>query len=360
MASAPEELKRHGPTEGLSFPRSKAEQLFKHHLNKKISWYETIEEGLNNFLAFVDCENDTQRYVLKICGDAWDKIKTESEVTAMKVVSKHTTLPIPKIIAYSSDKNNEFGLEWIIMTRTEGKPLRTSQHVGDIWTKLSIEQKKMLINELVDYVKQLHSRIPSASLIGNYRSNDKIGFDNSRKGPWKNYREYFNDQLKDKIEILTNDNVFAPVRDDVLQSIKEFRTLNLPTFDELPNVFTHNDLGLQNLTVSDDLKIRGILDWEWSGSYPIVEEYFRSYKPIVYDEQMKTYLFDQLEKQQIPTPRTIPRFSLLRKLYDFLQAIVPWYLTSLANPEHPTVEKELFKNRDKVEQLVKEIRKELK
>ncbi|CAF1638079.1 unnamed protein product [Adineta ricciae] len=277
----------------------------------------------------------------------------------MALVAKHTTLPIPRVVAYSSDKTNEFGLEWIVMTRTEGKPLRTSSHDNDIWTKLSMEKKKLIIDELVGYVKQIHSQIPSAPLIGNYKADGTIGCDNIRKGPWKNYREYFNDQLKDKIEILTTDNIFASVRADVLQAVKEFQSLTLPSFDDLPNVFTHNDLGLQNLTVTDDLQIRGILDWEWSGSYPIVEEYFRSYKPIMYDEQTRTYLFDQLEKQQIPTPQTIPRFSLLRKLYDLLQAIVPWYLTSLANPEHPTVEKELVKNRDKVKQLVKEIREEL-
>ncbi|CAF1159511.1 unnamed protein product, partial [Adineta ricciae] len=44
MASAPKELERHGPTEGLNFKRSQAEQLFKHCLNKRISWYEPIEE----------------------------------------------------------------------------------------------------------------------------------------------------------------------------------------------------------------------------------------------------------------------------------------------------------------------------
>ncbi|CAF3458075.1 unnamed protein product [Rotaria sp. Silwood2] len=145
-----------------------------------------------------------------------------------------------------------------------------------------------------------------------------------------------------------------------MKSIKEFENLNIPSFDYIPNVFTHNDLGVQNIIISDDNKITGIIDWEWSGSYPICEEYFHSYKPIIYNNQLKNYLYDQLEQHNVPTPRTIQNFSILQKMSDFIQSISPWYLTDLVDPEHPTVEKELFKYRDKVKILVQQIREELK
>jgi hypothetical protein len=35
-------------------------------------------------------------------------------------------------IAYSADKTNEFVVEWIIMTRLIGKPLRSSLKIDDI------------------------------------------------------------------------------------------------------------------------------------------------------------------------------------------------------------------------------------
>ncbi|CAF1254080.1 unnamed protein product [Rotaria sordida] len=245
------------------------------------------------------------------------------------------------------------------MTRTPGKPLRTSTTESDIWPKLSIEKQKLIFDELVEYVTQLHSRIPSSNKIGNYKSNGQIGHDSNLQGPWNNYREFFYDQLELKIKTLNEENIFDPVRDDVMKSIKEFQKLNLPEFNDLPNVFTHYDLGLQNLTVNDNYKITGIIDWEWAGSYPVSEEYFHSYKPIVYDNQLKNYLFDQLENHTIPTPRTISRFTLLQNLYDFLESIVPWYLTKVANPEHPIVEKKIFENRDKVKTLVEQIKQEL-
>ena len=359
MASCPKELERNGPTKGMTFTREQAVKLFQRYLNKKLSWFETGESGLNNLLFFVECENDDQKYVLKICGNAWKKIKTESEINAINLVHQYTKIPLPKIVAYSSDNKNEFGVEWIVMTRLAGKPLRSSTKTDDVWPELTIEQQKSIVNKIVEYVSQLHNKIPRSDQIGNYKKNGQIGCDSDGMGPWKNYKELFNDRLKRQIKILNDDPLFDPIRDDVLKSIKEFQKLNLPTFDDVPNVFTHYDLGVQNLIVCNETQVQGLVDWEWSGSYPICEEYFRSYKPIVYNEQLKNYLYDQLEQHNVSTPRTIPHFALLKKLNDLLQAIVPWYLTNLANPEHPTVEKELIQNRDKVKKLVQQIKDDL-
>jgi hypothetical protein len=52
--------------------------------------------GLNNLLSFIECKDDTQKYD----GHAWKTIKTRSEIVAMILVTKHTTLPSPKVVAY--------------------------------------------------------------------------------------------------------------------------------------------------------------------------------------------------------------------------------------------------------------------
>lgn len=344
----------------MEFTRQQAEQLFKRYLNKKISWFEICDSGLNNLLFFVDCENDEQRYVLKVCGTVWTKVKTESEVCAIELVHQHTNIPLPKIVAFSSNKSNEFGVEWIIMTRLPGKPLRSSSDDKDIWPQLTIEQQKQIIDELVQYVHELHSKIPHTNIIGNYQSNGNIGPNSDQMGPWKTYMDFYNDRLKRQIKTLKEDPLFEPIRDDVLQLIKQFQSLTFPDFKDLKNVFTHFDLGVQNLIVNDEYHITGIVDWEWAGSYPVCEEYFRSYKPIVYNDQLKKYLYEKLDELNVPTPNTITNFSLLQKMSDFLLSVVPWYLTSLANPEHPTVEKELISNRDKVKNILQQIKQQLK
>jgi thiamine kinase-like enzyme len=42
-----------------------------------------------------------------------------------------------------------------------------------------------------------------------------------------------------------------PIHDDILQSLKDFDKISLPNFNDLRNVFTHNDLGVQNLIIND-------------------------------------------------------------------------------------------------------------
>jgi hypothetical protein len=49
-------------------------------------------------------------------------------------------------------------------------PLRTLNEEEDIWTHLSTEKKKSIIDQLV----QLHQKIPSASKIRNYLNNGNI------------------------------------------------------------------------------------------------------------------------------------------------------------------------------------------
>lgn len=359
MSSCPKELERTGVTEGMTFTRKEAEQIFQRYLNKKLSWFEMGEGGLNNLIIFIQCEDDQRRYILKVGGHIWTKVKTESEVAAIQLVHEKTMISLPRILSFSSNENNEFGVEWIVMTRLEGKPLRTSFKTDDTWSKLTVEEKKFIIDQLVQCVCQLHQNIPRSNLIGNYKLNGQIGCDSDGQGPWRNYHDYYRDRLNRQLHTLRVESIFDPVRNDVLKSIEEFDRITLPTFEDIPNVFTHNDLGVQNLIVNEKNEIQGIIDWEWSGSYPVCEEYFRSYKPIVYDEDLKNYLYDQLDKNHVLTPRTIPHFSILNKMNDLLQSIAPWYLTNLANPQHPIVEKELIKHRDKVKLLVQQIQEDL-
>jgi hypothetical protein len=89
--------------------------------------------GLNNLLSFIECKADIQKYY----GHAWKTIKTRSEIEAVILVTKHTTLPSPKVVAYWIYEDNGFGAEGTSIIRTQGKSLRTSSDEDDIWSKLS-------------------------------------------------------------------------------------------------------------------------------------------------------------------------------------------------------------------------------
>jgi hypothetical protein len=90
------------------------------------------------------------------------------------LIEKYTAIPAPKVLAYSSDRNNEFGVEWILMTRLSGGNLSEINKTR----QLSFNEKKTIIRDLADYFSsQMHFKIPRFDQIGALRIDGKIGTD---------------------------------------------------------------------------------------------------------------------------------------------------------------------------------------
>ncbi len=129
-------------------------------------------------------------------------------------------------------------------------------------------------------------------------------------------------------------------------------------------VFSHGDLDFQNILISiDNLespRITGIVDWEWAGSFPCSEEYFTSFNYFLNDnDEIRMIFFDELEKRNVLTPRTIEHFSLLEKLNRFVTNLALWHLTDLVNPDDLIVNKKLEKSRCIVQSALTELQDEL-
>ena len=342
-------LERNGPTYGISFTREQADLLIDEILQKKIVTFESIDTGYNNLIFFLEVTDSSERYALKIGGRYWNKIKTEAEVQALDLLEKYTTIPVPKVLAYSSDRTNPFGVEWILMTRLPGVNMRTFIQSQP----LSAAAKTCLIRDLAEYVSQMHSKMPRFDQIGALTANGEIGTDLNRLGPWSNYEQFIRDRIRSERTILNEDAIFAPIKDFMLNAIEQFERLRLPNFDNLPLVFSHGDLDWQNILIStDDLdapRITGIVDWEWSGSFPCSEEYFTSFDYFLNDsDEIRQVLFDEFEKRGIRTPRTIQHFPLLEKLNRFATNLALWHLTDLNNPDPILVNEKLEKSRSNV------------
>ena len=70
-----------------------------------------------------------------------------SEAEAMRFVSSNTSIPVPTVYdAYVREGNS-----YIIMSRAKGAPL------GQVWDRLSIEQKALILRQLNHYVAELES-----------------------------------------------------------------------------------------------------------------------------------------------------------------------------------------------------------
>ncbi|CAF1088303.1 unnamed protein product [Rotaria sordida] len=354
-------LERNGPTYGISFTRAQADTLIQQYLNKSIISFECIDTGYNNLIFFIDTTESIERYALKIGGRYWKKIKTEAEVKALELLTKYTTIPVPKVLAYSSDRNNEYGVEWILMTRLPG--INMTKICEN--QQLSFNAKKSIIQDLVNYIEQMHFRIPRFNKIGAFKINEEIGTDLNQLGPWSSYEQFIRDRVQANAMDLNTDPVFAPVKDSMLNAIHEFDKLKFPSFTNLPFIFSHGDLDIQNILISiDDPEsphITGIVDWEWAGSFPCSEEYFTSYQYFLNnDDNVRNYFLEELEKRNILTPRTIEQFSLIEKFNRFATNLALWDLTDLVNPEHPYVSKKLEKSRSIVQSVICELKNELK
>lgn len=78
--------------------------------------------------------------------------KTESEVATMDYVRRHSSLPAPRVVAYSASASNELGFEWILMEKIDGVPLEA------VWGTMPFKAKMDLTAELARSLKQLWER----------------------------------------------------------------------------------------------------------------------------------------------------------------------------------------------------------
>ncbi len=116
---------------------------------------------------FADAEIDffakgTYNRLYSLTNPAWDKsyifrvslpidpfFKTESEMATMEYVRRHTTLPVPRVVAFSSSDDNELGYEWVVMEMMPGQPLRK------LWPTMPDDARVAFFAELAHHTKQL-------------------------------------------------------------------------------------------------------------------------------------------------------------------------------------------------------------
>ena len=75
--------------------------------------------------------------------------KTESEVATIEYIRRHTSIPVPQVVAYSSSPCNELGFEWILMEKISGVPLEK------VWDEMNFDAKMDFTVAFAPHMKQL-------------------------------------------------------------------------------------------------------------------------------------------------------------------------------------------------------------
>lgn len=74
---------------------------------------------------------------------------TRSEVTTLRWIREHTSLPVPKVIDFDGTSNNDIGCEWVMMDMMRGS------HLGPRWRSMTFVQKVSLTERMAEFQAEL-------------------------------------------------------------------------------------------------------------------------------------------------------------------------------------------------------------
>ncbi|RYC56074.1 hypothetical protein CHU98_g10125 [Xylaria longipes] len=97
------------------------------------------------FGKLYDVSFDNQAFVMRVSLPVCPRTKTEAEAATLGWVSQHTPLPVPRVRAYDSSRDNPLGYEWLLMTKLEGKPLSAC------WSSMTMGLKERLVKQIAAF-----------------------------------------------------------------------------------------------------------------------------------------------------------------------------------------------------------------
>ncbi|PNY22501.1 Uncharacterized protein TCAP_07118 [Tolypocladium capitatum] len=320
-----------------------------------------------------------QEVVLKVNGRFFGAHKVQNEVACLQLLRAHCPdVPTPRALAWSEDGhvatfatpfktgtislNEILGLNshplghggWILMTRVMGDPIASAN--------MDEATMKELAGQLGDIVTSWRRNIPAQPHCGNIRlPHDGVeagdiptvtssaleirgvlqeGIDVAE--PITNANDYYRIKLTDKLRELETSHTYtpnrslaAPIRAFVAEKLPHLQ-LTGPSVNEGTSpdqhIFTHYDLSPRNVLVSGQPpRITGLVDFEFAGFFPPVEEFLNDYIGNAGDWPQAFYnaYLERLEQNCIATPLKsfdADTWNLNCWLETLLGCIAPWEL----------------------------------
>ncbi|RYC82394.1 hypothetical protein BFJ63_vAg14700 [Fusarium oxysporum f. sp. narcissi] len=87
------------------------------------------------------------------------------ELSTLGWLSQHSTVPVPRVIAFDDTRDNKIGFEWILMDHVSGTSPQTR------WRKMTMEDKKTLVENIARHHAQLLD-ISTFQQIGTLKETD--------------------------------------------------------------------------------------------------------------------------------------------------------------------------------------------
>ncbi|PVI03917.1 kinase-like protein [Periconia macrospinosa] len=241
---------------------------------------------------------------MRVSLPVYPRDKTRGEVTTLRWVQNNTHVPVPNVIGFDDDNDNEIGFEWILMEFVEGTSAYTK------WRTMSMEQKITLTKQVADFQAEFlgcgrlgspfetigtlqieeksheEESVQSSTIIrpGQLVSHpffmgDHLHY-NVPRGPFRSTHDWLSAQLSiiliEQAENLKkaedeDDQEDAEDRLSVAQKLLNLLPTVFPPKEEgsEPTCLCHSDLHLNNIFVDENGTITAVLDWECASALPL-------------------------------------------------------------------------------------------
>ncbi|KAM5474969.1 Phosphotransferase enzyme [Microsporum audouinii] len=298
-----------------------------------------LQEGLYNKAFLLSMDNGVQ-VVARIPNPYLPpRVATASEVATLDFLRNELDLPVPKVLAWSSDKDQPVGTEYIIMEKAPGEEL------GKSWSTLSISERVGIVSQLVKIQATLssvdmkhygslyysgeeggHESIPGVSdrfCIGpssaiRFWEEERMSMAEYR-GPWSSPLSYAKDIAKREMNWIRKfakpRDLSDPLRQSTsqespschLQLLSQYLKIVSQTIplDKHLNRATlwHSDLHSGNIFIKDN-KIVSIIDWQGCMSVPLfmaarIPKFLKFDGPMLFDLPSAANLTEMEKKETL-------------------------------------------------------------
>ena len=86
---------------------------------------------------------------MKVLLPVYPQLKTRGEAATLQWVRDHTSVSVPKVVAFEDSNNNDPGFEWILLDAVSGVPAHRR------WRTLETEQKIAIVQRLAEFQAEL-------------------------------------------------------------------------------------------------------------------------------------------------------------------------------------------------------------
>ncbi|RTE75367.1 hypothetical protein BHE90_010160 [Fusarium euwallaceae] len=250
------------------------------------------DRGSFNVCFFVRFGTDDARWVVRVplepvVVNSWAKL--QSEVATLRFILNNTTIPVPRVRAFGTEAalipGSSEAPSFLICDYIPGVPLLMKTLV-----EAPQDRRRQFYSELIDILAQLYnvefatagSLMPDPagkpepivgeilSLPANELFRDRPGLQSTAVLPEGQYMAYHHHVLSETYRLPTQDLSQDQVQMELfaIESLAKLIKSTEPAHSAETFVLAHLDLRCHNIIITEDLHIRGIIDWEFSGTIP--------------------------------------------------------------------------------------------